>query len=43
MTKATMDNPVEVVARPCEDATAAKCGFPFRGHIRRQTEIQLVR
>jgi hypothetical protein len=36
---ATMDNPVEVVARPCTDETATKCGISFRGHFRRQIEI----
>jgi hypothetical protein len=40
---ATMDNPVEVVARPCVDETAAKCGISFRGQFRRQIEIQLIR
>jgi len=40
---ATMDNPVEVIARPCRDEMAAKCGISFRGHFRRQIEIQLIR
>ncbi|HZM05032.1 MAG TPA: hypothetical protein VFC44_18680 [Candidatus Saccharimonadales bacterium] len=39
---ATMDNPVEVVARPCRDATLTKHGPSFRGHFRRQIEIELM-
>jgi hypothetical protein len=36
---ATMDNPVEVVARPCRNETLTKCGPAFRGHFRRLIEI----
>ena len=39
---ATMDNPVEVVARPCADETLTKYGPSFRGHFRRQIEIELM-
>jgi hypothetical protein len=36
---ATMDNPVEVVARPCKDEALTKYGPSFRGHFRRKIEI----
>lgn len=36
---ATMDNPVEVVARPCADEALTKCGPSFRGHFIRKIEI----
>jgi hypothetical protein len=37
---ATMDNPVEVLERQCEDAALAICGDPIRYQIRRQIAIQ---
>jgi hypothetical protein len=36
---ATMDNPVEVVVRPCKDEALTRCGPSFRCHFRRQIEI----
>ncbi|HKF52685.1 MAG TPA: hypothetical protein VKB26_10250 [Candidatus Acidoferrales bacterium] len=37
---ATMDNPVEVSERECEDAALTVCGAPIRYQIRRQIAIQ---
>ncbi len=37
---ATMDNPVEVLERQCEDAALTVCGDPIRYQIRRQIAIQ---
>ena len=38
---ATMDNPVEAIARECEDAELTKCGKAERYRIRRQIEVRL--
>jgi hypothetical protein len=37
---ATMDNPVEVLERQCEDAALSVCGDPIRYQIRRQIAIR---
>lgn len=37
---ATMDNPVEVSERECDDAALTVCGAPIRYQIRRQISIQ---
>jgi hypothetical protein len=37
---ATMDNRIELVARPCADKTLTWYGPSFRGHFRRQIDIQ---
>lgn len=37
---ATMDNPVEVSERECDDAALTLCGAPIRYQIRRQISIQ---
>ena len=37
---ATMDNPVEVSERECDDAALTVCGAPTRYQIRRQISIQ---
>lgn len=37
---ATMDNPVEVLERECDDAALTVCGRPTRYQIRRQIAIQ---
>jgi hypothetical protein len=39
---ATMDNPVEVLARDCTDAELTRCGDPVRYQIKRQIELTLV-
>ncbi len=36
---ATMDNPVEVLERTCQDAALSECGEPRRYDIRRQIEM----
>ncbi|HLX68119.1 MAG TPA: hypothetical protein VKV04_00700, partial [Verrucomicrobiae bacterium] len=36
---ATMDNPVEIVVRPCKDEALTKYGPSFRGHFMRRIEI----
>ncbi len=41
--RATIDNPVEVKARPCSDAELSKCGEPVRYQIRRQIEVVAVK
>jgi len=40
---ATLDNPVEVMARDCADAALSSCGEPVRYEIRRQIEVTLGR
>jgi hypothetical protein len=39
---ATLDNPVEVLARECADAALSSCGEPVRYQIHRQVEIAPV-
>lgn len=41
--RATIDNPVEVKARPCTDAALSNCGEPVRYQIRRQIELVAVK
>jgi hypothetical protein len=41
--RATIDNPVEVRARPCTDAALSICGDPVRYQIRRQIEVVAVK
>jgi len=37
---ATMDNPVEVLERTCNDAALSDCGAPVRYGIRRQITLE---
>ncbi len=39
---ATMDNPVEVLERDCDDAALTTCGAPQRYSIRRQIQLEAV-
>jgi len=39
---ATMENPVEVLQRDCEDAALTVCGTPIRYQIRRQISLEAV-
>jgi hypothetical protein len=39
---ATMDNPIEVLARDCTDAELAHCGDPVHYQINRQIELTLA-
>jgi hypothetical protein len=39
---ATMDNPVDVFARDCDDAALTVCGAPMRYRIRRQITLDAV-
>jgi hypothetical protein len=39
---ATMDNPIEVLERDCDDAALAVCGPPDRYRIRRQISLESV-
>jgi membrane protein YdbS with pleckstrin-like domain len=37
---ASMDNPVELIARPCANESSTKFGPGFRGHFKRQIEVR---
>jgi hypothetical protein len=39
---ATMDNPVSVLARECDDASLTTCSDPNRYQVRREIEVRLV-
>ena len=39
---ATLDNPVEILARECVDMTLSRCGDPVRYQVRRHVELGLV-
>jgi hypothetical protein len=40
--RATMDNPVDFVMRPCRDEALAECGEPVRGRIHRRIELRAL-
>jgi len=42
ITSATMDNPVDVVERDCDDVALTVCGAPIRYRIRRQITVNAV-